>query len=76
MQGSGSVDMKASIFGRFAGKWLSAMVDVLVGTEADPRKDGIHYLLLDACVTFLGWPALFPVPPGGDAPANLMNYLV
>lgn len=52
------------------------MVDALIGDVEKPEDVGIHYFLLDACVTFLGWPALFPVPPRGGAAPALMNYLV
>ena len=52
------------------------MVDALIGDVEKPEEVGIHYFLLDACVTFLGWPALFPVPPRGGAAPALMNYLV
>lgn len=75
LQGS-VTELEPSIFGRFASEWFPAMVDALIGGETDPRRDGIHYLLLDSCVMFLGWPSLFPVPPRGGAAASLMNYLV
>ncbi len=65
-----------SIFGRFAAEWFPVMVDALIGDVEKPEEVGIHYFLLDACVTFLGWPALFPVPPRGGAAPTLMNYLV
>ncbi len=55
------------------------MVDALVGRlDRQPEQAGIHYLLLDACVTFLNWPALFPSPPGGagGGAAQLLRYLV
>lgn len=52
------------------------MVDVLTGSIQAPEQAGVHYLLLDACVTFLGWDALFPVPPRGEAASQLMSYLV
>lgn len=52
------------------------MVDALIGDVEKPDDVGIHYFLLDACVTFLGWPALFPLPPRGGAAPALMNYLV
>ncbi len=52
------------------------MVDALIGGVEKPEDVGIHYFLLDACVTFLGWPALFPVPPRGGAAPTLMSYLV
>lgn len=52
------------------------MVDALIGGVECPEHVGVHYFLLDACVTFLGWPALFPVPPRGGAAPTLMNYLV
>ena len=52
-----------SIFGHFAAEWFPAMVDVLIGNTQAPQEAGVHYMLLDACVTFLGWDSLFPVPP-------------
>ena len=52
------------------------MVDVLIGSVQAPEQAGVHYLLLDACVTFLGWDALFPVPPREGAASQLMSYLV
>ncbi len=65
-----------SLFGRFAGHWFPAIVDVLIGSIQAPEQAGVHYLLLDACVTFLGWDALFPMPPRGEAASQLMSYLV
>ena len=64
-----------SIFGGFAAEWFPAMVDALIGGVEKPESVGLHYFLLDACVTFLGWPALFPVPPRGGAAPTLMSYL-
>lgn len=72
----GQSSAEPSPFGRFAVHWFPAMVDVLIGGIQAPEQAGVHYLLLDACVTFLGWDALFPVPPMGGAASQLMSYLV
>ena len=72
-------EQEPSVFGRFAAHWFGPIVDVLVGSQhRQPAEQGIHYFLLDACVTFLGWPLLFPTPPGGPpGPApQLLRYLV
>ena len=68
--------MEPSLFGRFAAQWFPAMVDALIGHIKAPEETGVHYLLLEACVTFLSWDSLFPVPPRGDEASQLMNYLV
>ena len=65
-----------SIFGHFAAGWFPAMVDVLIGNAQTPQDTGVHYMLLDACVTFLGWDSLFPVPPRQEVATRLMDYLV
>lgn len=52
------------------------MVDALIGGAQSPQERGVHYLLLEACVTFLGWESLFPVPPGRGAAPQLIDYLV
>ena len=65
-----------SIFGHFAAEWFPAMVDVLIGNTQAPQEAGVHYMLLDACVTFLGWDSLFPVPPQQEVANRLMDYLV
>ena len=65
-----------SLFGRFAAQWFPAMVSALIGHIQAPSEAGVHYLLLEACVTFLSWDSLFPVPPRGDEASQLMNYLV
>ena len=72
----GQSSAEPSPFGRFAVHWFPAMVDVLTGSIQAPEQAGVHYLLLDACVTFLGWNVLFPVPPTGEAASQLMSYLV
>jgi hypothetical protein len=72
-------EQEPSVFGRYAAQWFGPMVAVLVGgLNRQPAEQGIHYFLLDACFTFLGWPALFPTPPGGpQGPAGqLLRYLV
>ena len=65
-----------SIFGHFAAKWFSAMIGVLISNTQTPQEAGVHYMLLDACVTFLGWDSLFPVPPRQEVAIQLMDYLV
>ena len=52
------------------------MVGALIGGMQEPSETGVHYLLLEACVTFLSWDSLFPVPPRGEHAAQLMSYLV
>ena len=65
-----------SIFGHFAVEWFPAMVDVLISNTQAPQEAGVHYMLLDACVTFLSWDSLFPVPPQQELATQLMDYLV
>ena len=65
-----------SIFGRFAAEWFPAMTNVLISNTQAPQEAGVHYMLLDACVTFLGWDSLFPVPPKQEVAVQLMDYLV
>ena len=62
-----------SVFGRHAEQWFPAMLDAVLG--AAPPDKGVHYLLLDCCVTWLEWPALFPRPPE-DAARRLTDHLV
>ena len=52
------------------------MTDALIGNTRAPQEAGVHYMLLDACVTFLGWEPLFPVPPRQEVATQLMDYLV
>ena len=52
------------------------MVNALIGNIQAPEEAGVHYLLLDACVTFLSWDSLFPVPPRGEEASQLIEYLV
>ena len=78
-QGASPHETEPSVFGRYAAQWFPPMVDALVGhLYRQPEEAGIHYLLLDACVTFLTWPALFATPPGGanGSAAQLLRYLV
>lgn len=72
----GTPAAEPSLFGRFATQWFPAMVDALIGKIQDPPEAGVHYLLLEACVTFLSWDSLFPVPPRGVEASQLMSYLV
>ncbi|KAK9826371.1 hypothetical protein WJX81_003941, partial [Elliptochloris bilobata] len=65
-----------SVFGQHAEQWFPAMVDAVLGREDFKEGEHIHYLLLDCCVTWMAWPALFPRPPEGDAAPRLMEYLV
>lgn len=65
-----------SLFGHFASQWFPAMVDAVLHAAGPPEKGGVHYLLLDCCVTWMQWPALFPRPPEGDAAHKLLQYLV
>jgi hypothetical protein len=62
-----------SVFGRHAEHWFPAMLDAVLG--AAPPDKGVHYLLLDCCVTWLEWPALFPRPPEESA-RRLVDHLV
>ena len=52
------------------------MVKALIGNIQAPEEAGVHYLLLDACVTFLSWDSLFPVAPRGEEASQLIEYLV
>lgn len=72
----GSPAPEPSLFKRFATQWFPAMVDPLIGGIQDPSEAGVHYLLLEACVAFLSWDSLFPVPPRGEHALQLISYLV
>ena len=81
--GAAPPEQEPSVFGRHAARWFGPMAEALMAASrhsqgSEDTPPGIHYLLLDACVTFLGWPALFPSPPGGpQGPApQLLRYLV
>ena len=52
------------------------MINVLISNTQAPQEAGVHYILLDACVTFLSWDSLFPVPPQQEVTTQLMDYLV
>lgn len=63
------------------------MVDALLGDAAAAERDGVHYMLLDLCVTLLRWSPLFPplrsdtpdrrLPPQWSSEAQLLiNFLV
>ena len=70
------VKRTVSLFGHFASQWFPAMVDAVLDAAGPPEKGGVHYLLLDCCVTWMQWPLLFPRPPEGDAAHKLLHYLV
>ena len=70
------VKRTVSLFSHFASQWFPAMVDAVLDAAGPPEKGGVHYLLLDCCVTWMQWPLLFPRPPEGDAAHKLLQYLV
>ena len=84
-QGS-SNDTSPGVFGQFASHWFPAMVSAVIGSAEEAAQQGIHYLLLDVCLTCLTWPSLFPTLHKGGAPGlpagvqlaaeALMDYLV
>ena len=53
-----------------------AMVDAVLDPEGFKEGSHLHYILLDCCVTWMGWQQLFPLPPEGDAAPRLLDYLV
>ncbi|KAK9829312.1 hypothetical protein WJX72_005143 [[Myrmecia] bisecta] len=76
-------DAEPSIFGRYATSWFPAMVDVITGGGQDTASQGMHYLLVDVCLTFLGWRQLFSDGRAATLPAeirpaalSLMHYMV
>ena len=83
---AGSNDSSAGVFGQFASKWFPAMVSAVLGSAEEAEEQGIHYMLLDVCLTCLTWPTLFPAmhkraSPGLSAGVKvaadaLMDYLV
>ena len=60
-----------SIFGRHAEKWFPAVAGAITADMEDPSKEGLHYLLLDVCTMFLGWPSIFPVDRRGSIAREL-----
>lgn len=62
------------------------MVSAVLGSAEEAEEQGIHYMLLDVCLTCLTWPALFPGLHKRGAPSlaegvklaadALMDYLV
>ena len=50
---------------------MAALVDAVLGDEAAAERDGVHYLLLDMCVTLLRWSPLFP-PLQSDTPDKIL----
>ena len=62
------------------------MVSAVLGSAEEAEEQGIHYMLLDVCLTCLTWPTLFPALHKGGAPSlpegvklaadALMDYLV
>ena len=76
---------KPSVFGRFAKAWFPAIMSAVLGSAEQAAEQGIHYLLLDACLTCLNWRDLFPGLSKGSAAMDpqvklaadlLMEYLV
>lgn len=74
-----------SVFGRFAKDWFPAVMSAVLGRAEQAAEQGIHYLLLDACLMCLSWPDLFPAagkagsaldPQVKLAADSLMDYLV
>ena len=65
-----------SVFGQYAAQWFPAMVDAVLDPEGFKEGSHLHYILLDCCVTWMGWQLLFPLPPEGDAAPRLLDYLV
>ena len=84
LQASGT-NPQASVFGLFAKEWFPAIMSAVLGSAEQAPEQGIHYLLLDACLTCLNWQDLFP-GAGKGGPAldpqvklaadSLMDYLV
>lgn len=60
-----------SIFGQHAGKWFPAVARAITADTEDPAKEGLHYLLLDVCTMFLGWPSTFPADRRGSIAREL-----
>ena len=62
------------------------MVSAVLGTAEEAEEQGIHYMLLDVCLTCLTWPTLFPAMAKAStarlpdevklAADALMDYLV
>lgn len=85
VQGSGD-QAEPSVFACFAHHWFPAIMAAVLGSAEEAAEQGIHYLLLDACLTCLGWQALFPAAHRGAGPGlepqiklaadSLMDYLV
>jgi len=66
---------------------MGPLVDAVLGDEEVADQGGVHYLLLDMCVTLLRWSPLFPpfrsdtpnkrLPPEWSSAAQLLvNFLV
>lgn len=66
---------------------MGPLVDAVLGDEVMAEQGGVHYLLLDMCVTLLRWSPLFPplrsdtpnkrLPPEWSSAAQLLvNFLV
>ena len=73
------------VFGHFAAEWFPAMMSAVLGNAEEAAEEGIHYLLLDVCLTCLNWHTLFPAvhkatpslsPQVKVAADALMDYLV
>lgn len=62
------------------------MVSAVIGSAEEAAQQGVHYLLLDVCLTCLKWPSIFPALHRGASPGlpaevqlaadALMDYLV
>lgn len=64
----GGNESSHGVFGHFASDWFPAMVSAVLGSPEEGGEQGIHYLLLDVCLTCLTWPTLFPALHRGAAP--------
>lgn len=81
-----SNETSPGVFGQFGNDWFPAMISAVIGSAEEAAQQGVHYLLLDVCLTCLKWPSIFPAQHRGgtpDLPAGvqlaadaLMDYLV
>ena len=50
-----------SVFGHFAERFMTPLVETVIGDAEDAAGDGgINYFILDLCTTLLRWTPLFP----------------
>ena len=47
------------------------MARAITADTEDPAREGLHYLLLDVCTMFLGWPSIFPADRRGSIAREL-----